>query len=277
MTIAGELLRLARAKTGDHMTVERLAELAGRSVEAIEAIESGARQPTLEEIVELVAAAGWSLRFVIREPDEQSALTAEWEASRPQAEQDAWAAEQAAWVAQRAAIEAATEQLDLRPIFTAEGKSWVELGEGGTIVRCDPDGTRTVLTEGMARLVDAARAELLASGTAVTIEELAHRHGRSRDAARRWLARRRRANDVVSVTHEQRLLIPSFQLNKDFTIKRDAAAIVQRLVEHGMDGWAIWDWAETPNTFLGGHAPSKVLEAGDTEQVRRAIDGLFQE
>ncbi|MEX2621771.1 MAG: hypothetical protein WD250_16260 [Egibacteraceae bacterium] len=129
----------------------------------------------------------------------------------------------------------------------------------------------------MARLINQARAELLASGTAVDIEQLAQGQARTADSARQWLSRRRRERRLVTVQHDGRTLVPTFQLDTDFDVEPDAAAVVTRLLDHDMDPWSIWDWAETPNTWLNGRTPSRVLLDGNLDTVDRAIRGLFQD
>lgn len=59
-TMAAGLLRLARQKS--HLTQEHLASLAGVSQQAISAYETGRKDPTLETLQRLVAAAGLELR-----------------------------------------------------------------------------------------------------------------------------------------------------------------------------------------------------------------------
>ena len=128
-----------------------------------------------------------------------------------------------------------------------------------------------------ARLVNEARAALVASGTAVTVEMFARSTGRTAAAARQWLLRRRQAGDVITVTHDDRLLIPTFQLTESFDRDETAGEIVEFLSSHGMSGWAIWDWFATPNSWLDGIAPADALTAGRTDDVRRAATGMFQE
>jgi biotin operon repressor len=128
-----------------------------------------------------------------------------------------------------------------------------------------------------ARLVNEVRAGLLESGGAVTIEMIAEATGRSRAAVRQWVTRQRNAGALVTVTHDGVVLVPTFQLDDAFGIDADAAAVVVRLADHGMSGWAIWDWFTTPNTWLDGAAPQRVLAAGDSDAVHAAVSGLFQE
>ena len=128
-----------------------------------------------------------------------------------------------------------------------------------------------------ARLVNEARARLLRLGKTVTIELIANATGRSTGTVRQWVTRQRAAGMLVTVTQDGVLLVPSFQLDDAFGLDHDAAEIVSRLVEHGMSGWAVWDWFATANTWLDGATPEAVLAAGDTGAVHAAVSGMFQE
>lgn len=127
-----------------------------------------------------------------------------------------------------------------------------------------------------ARLVNAARAALLESAGAVTIEMLAGAARRSPEATRQWLRRQRRAGRLVTVTHDGTVLVPTFQLTDAFELDEVVADVISRLVGQQMSGWAVWDWFATPNTWLDGRTPSDVI-ADDAEAVRGAVAGLFQE
>lgn len=128
-----------------------------------------------------------------------------------------------------------------------------------------------------ARLVTAARAALVESGTAVTTELFARSTGRTPEAARQWLQRRRRSGELITVTFHDRVLIPTFQLTEAFEHDEVAGEIVEFLGVRGMSEWAVWDWFTTPNTWLDGASPADARAAGRVGDVRRAARGLFQE
>lgn len=128
-----------------------------------------------------------------------------------------------------------------------------------------------------ARLVNAARAALLESAGAVTIEMLADATRRSSGAVRQWLHRQREAQRLVTVVQDGSVLVPTFQLTEAFDLDGTVTVLVQQLRQHGMSSWAVWDWFATPNTWLDGRAPTDALADGDVGAVRRAVAGLFQE
>lgn len=128
-----------------------------------------------------------------------------------------------------------------------------------------------------ARLANAARARLLRSGTAVSVEVIADAVGKDPATVRRWVARHRAAGRLATVTHDRQTLVPTAQLDDAFGLADDAAALVQGLVEAGLDGWAIWHWLETANTWLDGDAPAERLAAGDAVGPLHAARGLLQQ
>ena len=128
-----------------------------------------------------------------------------------------------------------------------------------------------------ARLVSVARAQLLERSKVVTTSMLATGRGVAEDACRQWVSRQRRAGRLITVSHQGGVLIPTFQLDDAFDLRPDIADVTARLVAFGLDGWAAWDWWETPNGWLDGVAPAKAVSRGDHEAVRRAVQGLIQD
>lgn len=129
-----------------------------------------------------------------------------------------------------------------------------------------------------ARLVNQARAALLRSGTAVTIDAVADVTGKAPATVRRWVARLRNDRRLVTVSHDGQVYIPSFQLTPAFDDADPLAAeIVGQLVTYGMDGWAVWDWFLTANTWLGAGTPAARLADGDSDALWHALSGLLQE
>jgi hypothetical protein len=126
-----------------------------------------------------------------------------------------------------------------------------------------------------ARLLNAARARLLESGTAITTAMFAEGAGVSEEAARGRVKRHRAARRLVTVLHEGEALIPTFQLGPAYELDPLAARVVAALANAGLGPWAIWDWVETPSGWLDQRTPAEAIRAGDTHEVDRALAGLF--
>lgn len=125
-----------------------------------------------------------------------------------------------------------------------------------------------------AALANRAYARLLDSGTAVTTSQyvaaLAER-GMRPEGARARIKRDRDRGRLVTLTHEGESIIPTFQLETDFDHRPPAGDVVHALLAAGYGPWDIWDWAETPNPWIGRRTPAAALRAGDVEAVDRAV------
>lgn len=148
-----------------------------------------------------------------------------------------------------------------------------------------PDEAGTRVVEGVedraalenARLINEARASLLCSGTAVTVDAIVEVTGRSLAAVRRSLTRWRNAGRIATVAHNRQTWVPTVQLTAALDdVDPFAEGVVSRLVEHGLDGWTVWDWLETPNTWLSGLAPAEAVRSHDRDGLDRALTGLIQ-
>jgi hypothetical protein len=123
-------------------------------------------------------------------------------------------------------------------------------------------------------LANRAYAQLLTSGTAVTttqyIAALAER-GISAEGARARIKRDRAKGRLITITHEGEAIIPTFQLRGDFEHHRAAGDVVNALLSAGYGPWDIWDWAETPNPWIGRRTPADAIRAGDADTIARAL------
>jgi hypothetical protein len=126
-----------------------------------------------------------------------------------------------------------------------------------------------------ARLLNAARARLLESGTAITYAMFAEGLGIGEAAARARIKRHRAAKRLVTVTHEGEALIPTFQFDAAYEVNSLATRSVSALLDAGLGPWAVWDWAETPNGWLDGRTPAGAIRAGHAGEVDRALAGLL--
>lgn len=125
-----------------------------------------------------------------------------------------------------------------------------------------------------AALANRAYARLLDSGTAVTTSEyvaaLAER-GMGQEGARARIKRDRGRGRLITLAHEGESVIPTFQLEADFEHRPAAGDVVRALLAAGYGPWDIWDWAETPNPWIGRRTPAEALRAGDEAAVDRAV------
>lgn len=125
-----------------------------------------------------------------------------------------------------------------------------------------------------AALANRAYARLLTSGTAVTTSQyvaaLAER-GIGSEGARARIKRDRDKRRLITVTYEGESIIPTFQLLANFDHNTIAGDAVHALLTADYNPWDIWDWAETPNAWIGRRTPADAIRAGDTDTVDRAV------
>lgn len=124
--------------------------------------------------------------------------------------------------------------------------------------------------------VNEAKTQLLRSGTVVTVEQIAGATARSYDAAQKWVRRKREAGVLVAVDYEGQVLVPAAQFDDGFGLDEFVSQVVSRLLELGLSEWSVWDWLETPNTWLSGDTPVSAAASGRTVAVTRAVEGLMQ-
>lgn len=124
-------------------------------------------------------------------------------------------------------------------------------------------------TIGQARRLAEHREKLLASG-AYSIDALTRLRGAASESAMRtWLARRRQAHELFSVTYEGGTLVPAFQLDAAGDPIRALAPVLAALGAAGLEGWAVWTWFTASSAWLGGRVPLDVL-AAEPERVADA-------
>lgn len=125
-----------------------------------------------------------------------------------------------------------------------------------------------------ATLANRAYARLLDSGTAVTTSQYVaalSERGVGPEGARARIKRDRDKGRFITVTFEGQSVIPTFQLHLDFDHRREAGDAVAALLSAGYGPWDIWDWAETPNAWIGRRTPAEAILAGDTDALSRAV------
>lgn len=129
-------------------------------------------------------------------------------------------------------------------------------------------------------LANRAYARLLASGTAVTTSQyvaVLSERGLGEEGARARIKRDRDRKRMITVNHEGEAAVPTFQLESDFEHRELAGDVVAALREAGWGSWEIWDWAETPNGWIGRRTPADAIRTGDSDAVDRALAAATEE
>jgi transcriptional regulator with XRE-family HTH domain len=87
-TIAGSLVLSARLKAG--LTQQQLADRLGVTQPVVAAYESGRRQPTVQSLMRILAAAGFDLRLSLEPHEDHDEVLEALERKRPSEEQERW-------------------------------------------------------------------------------------------------------------------------------------------------------------------------------------------
>ena len=138
------------------------------------------------------------------------------------------------------------------------------------VIGLDPVPADTVA---QARRLARERDRLLASG-AYDIPALQRLRGDSKEATTRaWVARRRKAGRLLTVSHDGAVLVPAFQLGTDADVRQVLAPVIAALSRAGLHGWGAWTWLTTSTPGLDGDVPADVL-AADPSRVLRAAESF---
>lgn len=132
----------------------------------------------------------------------------------------------------------------------------------------DPVPAETVA---QARRLARQRDRLLATGAYTTLALQALRDDNAASATRTWLARRRAADELFTVTHDGSTLVPAFQLDREGRPRPELAPALRALAPAQLGGWAIWTWFTAGSAWLGGTAPVGLLDT-DPERVAVAAE-----
>jgi hypothetical protein len=84
-----------------------------------------------------------------------------------------------------------------------------------------------------------------------------------------WLSRRRKANELFTVTHDNSTLVPAFQLDDEGRPRKAVAEVLEALAPAHLGEWATWSWFTSASPWLGGGVPAEVL-AADPARVAHA-------
>jgi hypothetical protein len=104
-----------------------------------------------------------------------------------------------------------------------------------------------------------------------THESLRQLRGDAGDSATRtWLARRRAAHSLFTITHNGKALIPAFQLDEHGEPRAELQPILATLIQAGIAGWALWTWLTSPTSLLSGGVPEQLARTAPRRVLRAA-------
>ncbi len=133
------------------------------------------------------------------------------------------------------------------------------------VAEVDPIPAETVA---QARRLARQREHLLATG-AYTTEAMRELRGDEKaSTTHTWLSRRRKANELFTVTHDNSTLVPAFQLDGPRP-RKAVAEVLQALAPAQLGEWATWSWFTSASPWLGGRVPVDVITA-DPARVAQA-------
>ena len=101
-TVAGSLILYARLRAG--LSQRQLAARLGVSQPVIAAYEAGRRQPTVDNLIRIVRAAGFETRIGIGPPDDHDEVLTALEQQRPREDLARWVAAQEQFVDEARAV-----------------------------------------------------------------------------------------------------------------------------------------------------------------------------
>jgi hypothetical protein len=105
---------------------------------------------------------------------------------------------------------------------------------------------------------------------ALTHAALRELRGDSRESSTRtWLSRRKDADELFTVSHNGRTLVPAFQLDADAQPRAELQPVLAALAAAGVQGWSLWTWLTSPSSLLSGGVPER-LAATAPQRVLRA-------
>jgi hypothetical protein len=93
---------------------------------------------------------------------------------------------------------------------------------------------------------------------------------KSESNTRTWVARRREAHEVFTVTYNARTLIPGFQFDEHGNLRPELQPMLSALDEGGVREWSLWTWLTKPTSFLSGEVPEQVARTDPARALRAA-------
>lgn len=89
-----------------------------------------------------------------------------------------------------------------------------------------------------------------------TLQQL--RGDRQTSSTRTWVARKRDARELFTVTHDGQTIVPAFQFTSDGSLRAELRPLLEALAAGGVDGWQLWTWLTSPSSLLSGGVPHEV-------------------
>jgi hypothetical protein len=103
-----------------------------------------------------------------------------------------------------------------------------------------------------------------------TYESLGELLDKSESNTRTWVARRREAHEVFTVTYNGRTLIPGLQFDEHGNLRPGLQPMLSALDEGGVREWSLWTWLTRPTSFLSGEIPEQVARTDPARALRAA-------
>ena len=92
----------------------------------------------------------------------------------------------------------------------------------------------------------------------------------SESSTRTWLSRRRDADELFTVTHHGKTLIPAFQFDDQGEPRAELQPILSTLQKAGVGGWSLWTWLTSPTAYLSGEIPERAARTAPKRVLRAA-------
>ena len=101
-----------------------------------------------------------------------------------------------------------------------------------------------------------------------TLQQL--RGDRQASSTRTWVARKRAARQLFTVTHDRQTIVPAFQFTADGSLRPELRPLLEALAAGGVDGWQLWTWLTSPSSLLSGGVPHEVARTQPERALRAA-------
>lgn len=117
----------------------------------------------------------------------------------------------------------------------------------------------------------ATHRDALLASPVLTHHSLQELRGDTRESSTRtWLARRKDAHQLFTVTHNGRTLIPAFQLDEHGQPRAELQPVLAALGDAGVQGWTLWTWLTAPTSLLSGQIPEQLARTNPARVLRAA-------